>query len=113
MVISVYAEGGFVPGMSERRAAYHLLMLRNGHPLWGQNMDAGRQLNPEFPGPFPSSLNRSPGRRSEHHQRRTRCSFLNLSNSHNARLGGSSLSPLCCPVALWENLIQNFKRISI
>lgn len=57
----------------------HLVPVVSAHNLWSQYIS----LFPEFPGPSSSitSLSRSPGRRSEH-QRKTRCSLLNLRNSH-------------------------------
>ena len=50
MVISISAGGGLVAGVSERRPARHLLMLRDGHLLWGWNGDARRRLKPCSPG---------------------------------------------------------------
>lgn len=50
MVISISAGGGLVAGVSERRPACHLLMLRNGHLLWGWNRDARKRLKPRPPG---------------------------------------------------------------
>lgn len=124
MVASIFAGGGLVPGICiRRRPAWCLLMLRNGRLLWGWNRDAGRRLkphspgtrvptglwhecsppSPEFRGPSSSSLSRSPGRRPEHHQRKTNCYFLNLTSSRNARLC-SPLFPFFCPIAhLWES----------
>lgn len=99
---------------------------RNAHPLWGGIGILGKRLtlpppdasvgatnlwsqcsSPsfEFPGSSSSSLSRSPVRSGEH-QRKTSCSFLNLTNSHSTRLCCSSLFPFFCPIAFWDNLIQ-------